>query len=245
MNCNIMAHMVAFYPDGPSSISFARALVDGGAGYLEVQFPFSDPQADGTFIQRACTRALEKGFRVSEGFKLLSRIRSFCRVPIFLMAYANTLFVCHIEKFLMDCITAGIQGVIVPDLTPGCDEGIFATGKALGIQVVPVVAPTISRKRLHMIFSMNPEYMYASLRKGITGSYTNIGEQNINFLKKLSESGAKILAGFGISERKQVELLSPYIDAAVVGSAFIKEVIGREDQDPYTPVLKKIQHLHI
>ncbi|MCK4805153.1 MAG: tryptophan synthase subunit alpha [Spirochaetes bacterium] len=50
----IMAHMVAFYPDRESSIEVARALIDGGCNYLEVQFPFSDPTADGAYIQKAC-----------------------------------------------------------------------------------------------------------------------------------------------------------------------------------------------
>ncbi|HEB10044.1 MAG TPA: hypothetical protein ENI06_02380 [Spirochaetales bacterium] len=36
----------------------------------------------------------------------------------------------------------------------------------------------------------------------------------------------KILAGFGIVERKQVEIFSPYVHAAIIGSAFIKEIMN-------------------
>jgi len=43
MKTKIMAHMVAYYPSQKGSVDFAKALIDGGASYLEVQFPFSDP----------------------------------------------------------------------------------------------------------------------------------------------------------------------------------------------------------
>ena len=52
----IMAHMVAFYPDRRGSLEVARGLVDGGCAYLELQFPFSDPTADGPDIQRGVQR---------------------------------------------------------------------------------------------------------------------------------------------------------------------------------------------
>ena len=54
----IMAHMVAFYPDRPQSLEVARGLAEGGCAYLELQFPFSDPTADGPDIQAACSAAL-------------------------------------------------------------------------------------------------------------------------------------------------------------------------------------------
>ena len=65
---SIMAHMIPFYPNREISGMVARALTDGGVKYLEIQFPFSDPTADGPAIQKACSQALAAGFRVSKGF---------------------------------------------------------------------------------------------------------------------------------------------------------------------------------
>ena len=48
--------MVAFYPDRASLGWVARGLAEGGCAYLEVQFPFSDPTADGPDIQAAVHR---------------------------------------------------------------------------------------------------------------------------------------------------------------------------------------------
>ena len=57
-----MAHLVAAFPDWETSLRVGEAMIDGGAGLLEVQFPFSDPTADGPYIQRACADALDVVF---------------------------------------------------------------------------------------------------------------------------------------------------------------------------------------
>ena len=75
---SLMTHMIAGYPDGDEDVEVARGLIDGGSSYLEVQFPFSDPSADGVPIQAACMKALEAGFRVDTGFELVNRIKTIC-----------------------------------------------------------------------------------------------------------------------------------------------------------------------
>lgn len=239
----IMAHMVAFYPDRENSIEVARALIDGGCNYLEVQFPFSDPTADGVYIQKACMRALEKGFKVYLGFSLISSIRKCSSIPIFIMGYANTVFFHGVEKFLKKCVFSGVQGLIIPDLPPGYDEDIFALGKKAGLKIIPVIAPSIKDDRLDEVMSRDPEYVYAVLRKGITGAYTKIGEDNISFLKKVGVYGIKILAGFGITEKKQVRSLSPHVHASVVGTAFIKEIMNNYRSNPYKVITGKMRGL--
>lgn len=238
-----MAHMVAFYPDRESSVEVARALFEVGCSYLEVQFPFSDPTADGAYIQKACTMALEKGFKVHLGFSLISRIRKFSDTPIFIMGYANTVFFHGVEKFLKKCISSGVQGLIIPDLPPGYDEGIFTLGEKAGLKIIPVIAPSIKSERLDEVMSRGPEYVYAVLRKGITGAYTEIGESNISFLKKVGAYGVKILAGFGISDKKQIRSLSSYVHASVVGTAFIKEIMLHNPGDSYKVTAGKMRDL--
>ena len=85
--------------------------------------------------------------------------------------------------------------------------------------------------------------MYASLRAGITGDYTRIDERNLEFLRRIGAGGKKILAGFGISERAQVETLSPHVHAAVVGSAFIRRIMERGKRSIYGEVRGMIEGL--
>jgi tryptophan synthase alpha chain len=238
-----MAHLVSYFPDGNSSQEIARGLVHGRASYLEVQFPFSDPTADGTFIQRACDQALDSGFSVQKGFSLIADIRKFTDIPIFIMGYANTVYCYGIKHFVREAVRAGAQGLIIPDLSAGYDEGLFALGREEDVCIVPVICPTTSAERLQTILSLCPRYVYTTLRKGITGAYTEVGMHNISYLKNIHTSGVKIFAGFGISTRAQVHALAPFVHAVVVGSAFIKAIIERGKNSCYEAVKEKISGL--
>ncbi len=243
MKAKIMSHMVSFYPDRELSIDVARALIDGGSSYLEIQFPFSDPAADGKYIQEACSTALRKGFKVRFGFELVRKLKPLTDIPVFIMGYANTGLFHGVKKFLEECVKAGVHGLIIPDLPPGYDENLFTLGNDAGIHIVPVIAPWVADSRLDMILSVRPEYVYAVLRKGITGDYTVIGEDNLGFLKKIGQYNVKILAGFGISTKYQVAALSPYVHASIVGTAFIREIKENSSKSPYDAVAKKIKDL--
>lgn len=221
----LMAHMVAYFPDRDGSLAIARGLAAGGADYLEVQFPFSDPSADGRLIQTAGSIALEAGFRVTEGFDLVHEIQEETKIPVYVMSYGNLVFHRGTGRFVEQARAAGVTGLIIPDLPPGHDEGLYVAGALQGLEIVPVVAPSVTETRLARIAEERPTHTYAALRVGITGSYTEIGADNIRFLGRLRALGSEVIAGFGISTPQQVELLAPYVHAVVVGSAFVKTVL--------------------
>ena len=227
----IMAHMVAGYPDLARSLEVARGLADGGCAYLELQFPFSDPTADGPDIQRACSAALEAGFHVDAGFELAAEICRTANVPVFLMSYGNLLFTRGISKFLSEAGSSGARGVIVPDLPPDYDEGLFQAAAGMGLAAVPVLSPSMRDARLSRTLSLGAEYLYVTLRTGTTGAFTEVDGPGRSFLSRGAHAGngAKILGGFGISEPAQVQAFSPLVHAVVVGSALVRVVAAAGD----------------
>ena len=239
-----MAHLVAAFPDWDTSLRVGEAMIDGGAGLLEVQFPFSDPTADGPWIQRACADALAAGFAVDDGFRLVERLANRPAAPrgsvpeVFVMVYANLAFRPGIEPFLARCRDAGARGVIVPDLPPDYDEGLYAAGHGLGLEVVPVVPVTARAERLRTVVETSrTRSLYTALRKGVTGGYTHISQDSVRFLQEAKALGVSVMAGFGISERAQVEALAPLVDTVIVGSAFIRALLeAPEGADPYRTV---------
>lgn len=241
----IMAHMVAFYPDRATSLRVSRALIDGGCSYLEMQFPFSDPTADGPDIQAACTAALAAGFTTAEGFQLVAQIHQDAGIPIFLMSYANLLFTHGVERFLDRCARSGAAGIIVPDLPPDYDEGLFDCAKRFHLFAVPVVSPSMREERLRRVGALRPDYIYATLRTGTTGSLTSIDQAGLSFLDRVRGLGrdapAKVLGGFGISTARQIARVAPHVHAVVVGSAFVREIAKGADQ--YLSVLGKMREL--
>jgi tryptophan synthase alpha chain len=227
----IMAHMVAWYPDRARSLEVARGLAEGGCAYLELQFPFSDPTADGPDIQRACTSALEAGFRVEAGFELAAEICRTAGVPVFLMSYGNLLFTRGVSRFLADTASCGARGVIVPDLPPDYDEGLFRSAAELGLAAVPVLSPSMRDTRLGRVTSLGAEFLYVTLRTGTTGAFTEVEGPGLAFLSRVAEvgRGARILGGFGVSTPEQVQAFSPLVHAVVVGSALVRVVAAGGD----------------
>ena len=245
----IMAHLVASFPNWEASLEVGKGLVDGGAAFLEVQFPFSDPTADGPHIQVACDRALAAGFTVERGFELVQALRAYTGMPIAVMSYANPIFQNGVVNFVHRCRDAGADAIIAPDLPPDYDEGLYAAGVAARVEVIPVVVPSTVPERLRMILQRaqtdraQTDWVYAALRKGITGSYTEIGADNLVFLQAIRELGGSPLAGFGIRERSQVDALAPHVAYVVVGTWFVQLIREHPQAEPRALMAQAVANL--
>ncbi len=224
-----MAHIMAGYPDYEQSLAIAGALVAGGADYLELQFPYSDPSADGPVIEKASHAALAAGFRVDDGFRMLKELGQLKTTPLFVMTYASLVFARGVQRFAEDAASAGASGLIIPDLPPDFDEGLFQAGKAAGVAVVPVLSPAISAERLAMIASLKPEYVYTALRVGVTGKQSVLDAATLAYLDKVAMTGGRIIAGFGVRTREQMLALSGKVYAAAVGSYFVETINAHPD----------------
>ncbi len=232
----LVTHFIAGYPDIEASFIVAKGLIDGGAFALEMQIPFSDPSADGPVIESACRKALEAGFRVADGFRLVERIREYADVPVYIMSYSAIVFNMGVKLFVERAKSSGAKGLIIPDLTPGSDEGLYEAGRLAGIDIVPVIVPDVDDERLSEIMTEKPEWVYLALRSGITGSYTDLDVTNLGFLDRLKEYNSRIMAGFGIRTPEQVKTLQPHCDAAIVGSYIVNRI---------TEAVKKNGNIHM
>ncbi len=225
MNRQIVSHLIAGYPTLEGSFEVAKGLIDGGGFALEVQIPFSDPSADGPTIEAACCKSLELGFKVEQGFDLIKRIKEYSPdTPVYLMSYASIVFTNGVEEFVKKSKEYNIEGLIIPDLTTGSDEGLYAYGEKHGVNIVPVLVTSVPKVRVKEILSISTsEWVYIALRGGITGTYTKITQENIDFLDYVKKSDVKIMAGFGIQSNEQIQILDRHVDASVVGSYFVKK----------------------
>ena len=246
MSIKLMTHMIAGYPDNETSFETAKALIDGGASYLEIQFPFSDPSADGPVIEKASYDAINEGFTLDEGFRLIERIRKISAIPVFIMTYANIAYSTGLGNFIDKAKQAGACGFIIPDLPFDCDEGLVEKSEKACMSVVPVVVPGMKTERLDKILSYKTDYIYAAMRKGITGKETVIDNSNREYLETIrrkGKAGLNILAGFGIRGREQIVMLEDYADCAIVGSAIVERINNTRGLTVYESVKTFIQSL--
>lgn len=223
----IMAHMIPFFPDENTSREVVDALVDSGITWLEIQFPFTDPTADGPVIEAACTRALKSGFSTDKGFAFVRSVADLCAqagVEILVMTYASLVYARGVERFLIDAKAAGASGVIIPDLPVDRDEGLYGKARELGLKAIPVIIPTIKPERQAMVLQACGDYVYAALRTGITGSETVLEPALLAWLEGIRRAGKKVLGGFGIKTPDKAALLAPHVDGVIVGSALVAAI---------------------
>jgi tryptophan synthase alpha chain len=224
-----MAHLVAGYPDDPGCRAVARGLAEGGASYLEVQIPFSDPSADGPAIRQACSAVLSTGYRVRDALALVGDLcRAYPEVPVFVMTYGSLVSTPDVRSFVEAVRRSGAAGLIVPDFPFDADEGLarVCLEGEQPVCPVPVAAPSMRPQRLARMTGLGREYLYAALRAGVTGAATEIGEDTKAFLAAAGAGGARILGGFGIKTGEQARQVAPYVHAVVAGSVFV-ELIAR------------------
>src|SRR3984893_6103056 len=137
-----VAFVTAGDPDYVSAESILAGLPAAGADVIELGMPFSDPMADGPAVQAASLRAIKGGQTMA---KTLSLVRGF-RVhdqdtPIILMGYYNPIYVYPSEPVLDDCVTAGVDGLIVVDLPPEADAELCHPARQRGLNFIRLATP--------------------------------------------------------------------------------------------------------
>ncbi len=212
-------------PDLKTTGKLIAELDRAGATVVELGVPFSDPMADGPVIQRASERVLRQGFGLAEIFQTLVAVRQQTQVPIILFSYFNPLLQFGLERVAREAEHAGIDGILVTDLAPEEAEGFSAMLRAHEIDLIFLVAPTSTDKRLQMVAERASGFIYAVSRAGITGAREEMSAEAEKLVRRIRRfSDLPVAVGFGISKPEHVIDVWRYADAAVVGSAIVAEI---------------------
>ena len=200
-------------------------LAQTGATLIELGVPFSDPMADGPVIQRSSERALKHDFGLQEILDLVARARKQIDTPVILFSYYNPLFQFGLKRLAEAAKDAGLDGVLVTDLTPE-ESGEFERElRARELDMIFLVARTSTDERLKLVAERAIGFIYAVSRAGVTGTRETVSaeaEKLVNRVRKFSE--LPVAVGFGISNAEQVADVHRYADAVVVGSAIVAEM---------------------
>ena len=209
-------------PDLETTAACVRAMVENGAGLIELGIPFSDPTAEGPVIQAANLRALTGGVTTDRIFDLVRDLRRDVAVPMVFMTYANVVFSYGAERFISTCRDIGIDGLILPDL-PFEEKGEFLPlCRQYGVDLISLVAPT-SADRIAMIAREAEGFLYIVSSLGVTGTRSEITTDLASIVKVVrANTSIPCAIGFGISTPEQAAKMASYSDGAIVGSAIIK-----------------------
>ena len=217
--------ITAGHPDLATTELLLIELAAAGADIIEIGVPFSDPVADGEVIQRASERALRNGVTLGDALTCVAHAKQHIDVPIVLFSYFNPLLKFGEDRLANDAKQAGVDAVLVTDLIPEEAEGWIETLRRHELDPIFLVAPTTSDERLARIAREARGFIYAVSRAGVTGARDEMTRDAETLVKRVrSATDLPVAVGFGISTAAQVREVWRFADAAVVGSAIVKEI---------------------
>ncbi len=206
-------------PDFDTSLAIVKAAIDAGADILELGIPFSDPIADGPTIQKADIRAITAGMTTAKAFDFIGQVKKYKDIPIGLLMYYNLIYQYGTQKFFIDCYSAGVNSVLVADLSIDDADEITGLAASAGLETVFMVTPVTTEQRMKLIASKTTGFIYAVSVLGVTGSRDQLGSSIGQLLVKLKKlTNIPVCVGFGVSK--------PEHAAAVVGLGADGVIIG-------------------
>ena len=210
-------------PDFDTSFEVIKTAIDAGADILELGLPFSDPIADGPTIQKADIRALAGGMNCAKGFDLIHKIKTYRDIPIGLLMYYN--LICHygVTRFFQDAAKAGVNSVLVADLSVDDASEIVPALEAAGLDSVFMVTPVTTAARKRRVAEHCTGFVYAVSLLGVTGSRETLSEAAVGLVAQMKEiTEVPICVGFGISTPQHAaSVAAAGADGVIVGSKLV------------------------
>lgn len=228
----LMPFVCAHWPAPGVLPTLLAELQGAGATVVEVGIPFSDPVADGPVISGAMHRALEVGCTPDAVFADVRAARD-AGVTVGLVAMVSVSIVWRagVAPFLAKCVSAGFDGLIVPDL-PAEEAGeLTLLCRSAGLSLSLLVAPTTTPARLGIICNASSGFVYLLARVGITGTGTGTGTGGVGATgvrtmaaNIRAHTDLPLACGFGVSSPAQAAEVAEFADAVIVGSALVERM---------------------
>lgn len=218
--------LTAGTPTPEATLDVLLAAASGGADFIELGMPFSDPVAEGLPIQQASERALAAGMTMDGVFEIARAFRERSDVPLALMGYANPVLRYGVSDFCAAAQSAGVDGLILPDLPPEEAEELDDAAAQHTLTTVYLVAPNTAPDRVALVAERATGFVYAVSQAGLTGSSLTDAETTATYLARTRDAiharGLPMCVGFGIRTPDDAARLGQEADGVIVGSALIR-----------------------
>jgi len=229
------AALVPFFvigdPDFDTSLAVVKTAIEAGADILELGIPFSDPIADGPTIQKADIRAMAGGMNVRKALEFVRKVKDFKDIPIGLLMYYNLIYQYGTEKFCGDFHRAGVNSILVADLSIDDADEITGPAASAGLDSVFMVTPNTSPDRMKRIAARTTGFIYTVSVLGVTGSRERISDTVGELICKLKKlTSVPVCVGFGISKAEHAAAVARAgADGVIIGSKIVELIEANLD----------------
>jgi tryptophan synthase alpha chain len=222
----LIPYIMAGDPDLATTKTLILEMEKAGCDIIELGAPFSDPLADGPTIQKAAIRSLRNRTSVADVLGLVADVRKTSKVPLILMTYYNLIFKYGEERFVLDAVAAGLDGLILPDLPPEEAGTLMLLAKQAGLDTIFLIAPTSTDSRIKLVSKVSQGFVYYVSLTGVTGSKLAVQNSIKDALLRIkSVTDKPVSVGFGISSPDQAAQVAMWgADGVIVGSALVKVI---------------------
>lgn len=218
-----------FYPTEKAFADLLITAQSSGADLIEIGLPFSDPIADGIYVQHSSGWVLKNGFKLSRFISFFRELKKELTIPIVLMSYLNPVFRYGFDRFAEFMSRENISGILFPDLPVEHLDLLKDYFEKRNISVINMIAPSTEAERIKLITKKSKGFIYLVSVYGVTGVRKSISNELTETAARVRYFSDKPLyAGFGISNPLQARKTVRQVDGVIVGSAIIKIIMNRE-----------------
>jgi tryptophan synthase alpha chain len=216
----VMTHVVCGYPSFDDNMKELEIMQEFDVDLVEMQFPFSEPSADGPTFVRANQQAIKSGVHVGDCFDFMAEASRRFSFRTLMMGYYNTIFKTGHTEFCDRLQEAGGVGLIVPDLPIEEGAELFDIARERDLSPILLMTPASRDARLVELAAAASGFIYAVARKGVTGASTSMTDDVAAFLQRCRQyTDLPLAVGFGVSDRQDVSFIAEHADIAVIGTA--------------------------
>jgi tryptophan synthase alpha chain len=152
------------------------------------------------------------------------------------MCYSNLIYARGLARFVGLLADAGASGLIVPDLPLEEAPAVLEACDALGVALVPLVAPTTPEERLAQIGARARGFLYTVSVTGTTGERSALDRRLEGVIARAAaNTDVPVAVGFGIGTPEQAAAAADAgADGVIVGSRLVRA--AGENADPAAAV---------
>jgi len=222
----LIGYFPAAFPDPATSVAAMAAMLAAGVDILEVGLPYSDPLMDGPVIAGAVEQALTHRCSTRALIDCAGEVAQGGQ-PVLMMTYWNPVERLGTTAFAEACRSAGLSGVITPDLTPEESGDWRQATDACDLARVYLVAPTSSDNRIARVAGECSGFVYAASLMGVTGTRAALSGRAAPLVARVrAVTELPVCVGLGVSTAAQAAEVAGYADGVIVGSAFIAAALA-------------------
>ncbi|KAJ5699901.1 hypothetical protein N7536_002914 [Penicillium majusculum] len=224
----LITYVTAGYPTVSETPDIMMSLQAGGADIIELGIPFAGHlMTESPTIQQANDKALENGVQLSQILQMVKSARKRgLAVPVLLVGYYNPVreYPYGEDKLLRDCKAAGVDGLIIVDLSPEDAVRFHGLCKSKGLSYIPLVAPSTQNAHREMLCNIANSFVCIVSSMGVSGTHENPYGRTGYLLQRVHDctgNSVPVAVGFGINTRQDFIDIARVAEGVVIGCPIV------------------------